>query len=54
MCRVIVETPVKLNSKQKELLKQFGESLEERREKHSPHHSSWLDKVKGFFEDLAE
>ncbi|MBT5636659.1 MAG: molecular chaperone DnaJ [Gammaproteobacteria bacterium] len=54
MCRVIVETPGKLNSKQKELLKQFGESLEERREKHSPHHSSWLDKVKGFFEDLAE
>lgn len=54
LCRMVVETPVKLSSKQKELLSQFGASLDERREKHSPHHSSWLDKVKGFFEDLAE
>ena len=54
MCRITVETPVKLNNKQKELLKQFGDSLDEKREKHSPQHSSWLDKVKGFFEDLAE
>lgn len=54
MCRIVVETPVKLNNKQKELLKQFGDSLEGKSEKHSPQHSSWLDKVKGFFEDLAE
>lgn len=51
LCRIVVETPVKLNSKQKDLLRQFGESLDEKREKHSPHHSSWMDKVKQFFED---
>ncbi len=54
LCRMIVETPIKLSSKQKELLQEFGESLDEKRERHSPHHTSWLDKVKGFFEDLAE
>ncbi len=54
MCRIVVETPVKLTNKQKELLQRFGESLDEKSEKHSPQHSSWLDKVKGFFEDLAK
>jgi len=54
LCRMTVETPVKLNNKQKELLRQLEDSLNEKREKHSPHHSSWMDKVKGFFEDLAE
>ncbi|MBT3197136.1 MAG: molecular chaperone DnaJ [Gammaproteobacteria bacterium] len=54
LCRIVVETPVKLNNRQKELLKKFGESLEEKSEKHSPQHTSWLDKVKGFFEELSE
>lgn len=47
MCRVVVETPVKLSKKQKELLAEFGETLEG---SHSPKHSSWLDKVKEFFD----
>jgi len=47
MCRVILETPVKLSKKQKELLQEFEQTLQG---KHSPKHSSWLDSVKKFFE----
>ena len=51
ICRVNVETPVNLNSKQKELLQQFEESLTGN-SKHSPKEHSWLDSVKSFFDDL--
>jgi molecular chaperone DnaJ len=47
---VIIETPVKLSKKQKELLQQFDEDIQGEGEKHSPKHSSWLDAVKRFFE----
>lgn len=50
MCRVHVETPVKLSKKQKELLQEFDKTLQGSHSKHSPKHSSWLDKVKDFFE----
>jgi len=48
LCRVVVETPVKLNSQQKDLLRQFDDSLKGNG-KHSPQHHSWLDSVKKFF-----
>jgi len=48
LCRVVVETPVKLNSKQKALLHQLDESLKGNG-KHNPQHHSWLDGVKKFF-----
>ncbi|MFO7592891.1 MAG: molecular chaperone DnaJ [Pseudomonadota bacterium] len=51
MCKIMVETPVNLNSKQKELLREFEESMEGSG-KHSPRHHSWLDGVKKFFEDM--
>ena len=51
-CRVAVETPVKLNGKQKELLRQFDESLHAGGKSHSPQAHSWLDGVKEFFESL--
>lgn len=51
ICKVNIETPVNLNSKQKELLKQFEESLTGNG-KHSPKENSWLDSVKSFFDDL--
>jgi len=51
-CRTMLETPVKLNLEQKELLKQFNESLEKGGARHSPRASSWLDGVKTFFENL--
>lgn len=52
MCRVVVETPVNLTKRQKELLKEFEESLENDSVNHSPKASSWLDGVKKFFEDM--
>jgi molecular chaperone DnaJ len=48
LCRVVVETPVKLSSEQKELLRQLDDSLSGNG-KHSPQHHSWLDGVKKFF-----
>lgn len=54
MCHIVVETPVKLNEKQKELLKEFGESLGGKSgEKNSPRSKSFLDGVKKFFDDLT-
>lgn len=52
LCRVAVETPVHLNDRQKELLRELDESLGEKHEKHSPRARSWLDGVRKFFEDL--
>lgn len=49
-CKVVVETPVNLNADQKELLKQFEDSLTG--SKHSPQSHSWLGKVKSFFEEM--
>lgn len=46
LVKVMVETPVGLNDKQKELLRTFGE-LE--REQNSPRKRGFLDKVKSFF-----
>lgn len=54
MCHTVVETPVKLNEKQKELLKHFGESLGGTSgEKNSPRSKRFLDGVKKFFDDLT-
>jgi molecular chaperone DnaJ len=54
MCRVVVETPVHLSKKQKELLQQFEESMQEDSHRHSPRANSWLDGVKRFFEDMTQ
>ena len=54
MCHIVVETPVKLNEKQKELLREFGESLGgSGGEKNSPRSKRFLDGVKKFFDDLT-
>lgn len=52
LCRILVETPVKLNSKQKELLREFEKSMQENGTTHSPKHTTWIDGVKKFFEDM--
>ncbi len=52
-CRVVVETPVNLTARQKELLQEFEQSMHESNMPHSPKSKSWLDSVKKFFEDLA-
>ena len=51
LCRIVVETPVNLTGKQKELLREFDNSTKGNG-KHSPAHHSWLDKVKSFFDDM--
>ena len=52
ICRIVVETPVKLNAGQKELLEQFGSSMGKAVKKHSPNEKSWVDGMKKFFEDI--
>lgn len=53
MCRIVVETPVRLNETQKILLKQFNESLNGKNAaKNTPRSKSFLDGVKKFFDDL--
>lgn len=54
LCRVIVETPVKLNARQKELLEEFQATLDEGGKSHSPKAHSWLDGVKKFFDDMKQ
>ena len=51
LCRVVVETPVHLSSKQKELLRELDATMEGNG-RHSPQHHSWLDGVKKFFENM--
>ncbi|WP_428242480.1 molecular chaperone DnaJ [Gynuella sp.] len=50
ICKVVVETPVKLNESQKELLRKFQESMEGK--SHSPRTKTWFDGVKKFFEEM--
>jgi molecular chaperone DnaJ len=49
-CHVVVETPVKLTDKQKDLLREFERLTKEGGAKHSPQSKGWMDKVKDFFE----
>ena len=49
ICRITVETPVKLNARQKEILKEFEQELEKDGKNHSPKAHTWFDSVKRFF-----
>lgn len=50
MCRVVVETPVDLTSKQKDLLREFQGTMKSG--KNSPRQRSWFDGMKNFFGDM--
>ena len=52
-CKLQIETPINLNSKQKSLLKQFEESINTSSKNHRPHKSSWKKSVKQFFDRLG-
>ncbi len=52
-CRVDVETPVKLNSRQKELLKAFNDSLTGNGNHHRPRSQTWKDSVRRFFDNIS-
>lgn len=49
MCHVLVETPVNLTGRQKELLKEFEEISKGDVAKHNPKSKTWFDKVTEFF-----
>ena len=51
MCKVAVETPVKLGKRQRELLDEFRKTLEGD-SSHSPKANGWFEGVKRFFGDL--
>ena len=53
ICRVILETPVKLTAEQRRLVEELDRSLAGGGSKHSPNAHGWLDKVKGFFKDVG-
>jgi molecular chaperone DnaJ len=52
LCRVVVETPVRLNKRQKDLLREFEESLRTNSQGHSPRAESFLAGVKKFFDNM--
>jgi len=51
LCRVVVETPVKLNKRQRELMEEFEATFSDGKE-HSPRQSGWLDGVKAFWDRM--
>jgi len=50
ICKVNIETPVKLSEEQKELLRRFEASLGG--DHHRPQENSWMGRVKKFVDDL--
>jgi molecular chaperone DnaJ len=52
-CRVVIETPINLTTEQKELLRQFEQSLQIGGDRHSPRSKSWFEGVRRFFENLT-
>lgn len=53
MCRVLVETPVKLTAEQEDLLRKLDDSMQRGGGKHSPQSATWVDGVKKFFEGMG-
>lgn len=53
LCKVVVETPVNLSAKQKDLLKEFEASISGSAAKHRPKEKGFFDGVKKFFDDLT-
>lgn len=52
LCRVIVETPVDLNRKQKDILREFEKETGSENQKHGPRVSKWFNRVKEFFDNM--
>jgi len=51
LCHLVVETPVKLTARQKELLHDLETLNQEDSSRHSPRTRSWMNKVREFFSD---
>lgn len=52
LCRIVVETPVNLTKRQRELLDELRSTLEAEGSNQSPQAKSWFEGVKKFFEDM--
>ncbi len=52
-CKVHVETPVNLSHEQKELLKQFDDSIKQAGDKNNPRRKGWFDNVKSFLDKVT-
>lgn len=50
-CKVLVETPVHLSKRQKELLREFQQDMDGEGGKHSPKKTGWFDAVMNLFGD---
>ena len=53
MCRVVLETPVKLTREQKDILHQFENTMTDDNTKHNPRSNSWLKGVREFFDRMT-
>jgi len=49
-CHVVVETPVNLTERQRQLLREFETVSQQDPARHNPRAKGWFDKVKAFFE----
>ena len=49
-CHVVVETPINLTARQRELLQEFETISQKDAARHNPRAKGWFDKVKEFFE----
>jgi molecular chaperone DnaJ len=49
LCHVVLETPVSLTDRQKELLREFETISQTNTGRHNPRAKSWMDRVKEFF-----
>ncbi|MFK7831252.1 MAG: molecular chaperone DnaJ [Congregibacter sp.] len=52
LCRAVIETPVNLGKRQKEILRELQASLGEDGTAQSPRQTSWFEGVKSFFDDM--
>ncbi|MCY3885037.1 MAG: molecular chaperone DnaJ [Gammaproteobacteria bacterium] len=53
LCKVVVETPINLSSKQRDLLEELETTLEGTDSKHTPHGKSFGAKVRDFIDSLT-
>ena len=49
LCRIVVETPVRLTERQKELLRELEEINHRDRDRHNPRAKSFMERMKAFF-----
>lgn len=54
LCRVVVETPVDLSSEQKDMLRQFQQSMSGDDNKQSPNKDSFFSAVRKFFDEMTK